>query len=415
MTETSTNTKNEPGTTTEDALTTIIRAGAQRLIAAALEAEVDDYVQRFTSVVDEHGHRMVTRNGSCEARDIQTGVGAVPVARPRINDRRHDSDGERMRFTSSILPPYLRRTKSIEELIPWMYLKGISTGDFEEALGALLGPSAPGLSATTVVRLKKIWEAECEEWGCRDLSDKRYVYVWVDGIHFNIRLEEDRQCILVVMGATADGKKELIAVHDGHRESEQSWREVLLDLKGRGLSIDPEVAVGDGALGFWKALPKVWPATKAQRCWVHKMANVLNKLPKKLQPTAKDSLHQIWMANTRKAAEKAFDRFIETYEAKYPKATACLAKDRKELLVFFDYPAEHWIHLRTTNPIESTFATVRLRTKRTKGSGSRKACLAMVFKLAQAAERKWRKLNGHLLLGDVIRGVQFKDGTKVAA
>ena len=361
MTESNPFIKNEPVLTSEDVLTTIIRTGARKLIAAALEAEVDEYVQRFSEVVNEDGHRMVTRNGRCKERQVQTGVGAVPVVRPRVNDRRHDDEGKRIRFTSSILPPYLRRTKSIEELIPWMYLKGISTGDFEEALAALLGPGAPGLSATTIVRLKQVWEAECEDWGHRDLSGKRYVYVWVDGIHFNIRLEEDRQCILVVMGATADGKKELIAVHDGHRESEQSWHEVLQDLKSRGLSTDPDVAVGDGALGFWKALPKVWPSTKAQRCWVHKMANVLNKLPKKLQPTAKDALHQIWMADTREAAGEAFDRFIATYEPKYPKAAACLAKDREELLVFFDYPAEHWMHLRTTNPIESTFATVRLR------------------------------------------------------
>jgi len=415
MTESSPFTRNEPDLTTDDVLTTIIRNGARKLIAAALEAEVDDYIQQFTGVVDEHGHRMVTRNGHCKERQVQTGVGAVPVARPRVNDRRHDANGNRIKFTSSILPPYLRRTKSIEELIPWMYLKGISTGDFEEALGSLLGPGAPGLSASTVVRLKQVWEAEHQEWGRRDLSDKRYVYMWVDGIHFNIRLQEDRQCILVVMGATADGTKELVAVHDGHRESEQSWHEVLQDLKSRGLSTGPEVAIGDGALGFWKALPKVWSETKAQRCWVHKTANVLNKLPKKLQPTAKDCLHQIWMADTREAADEAFDHFIATYEPKYPKAAACLAKDREELLVFFDYPAEHWTHLRTTNPIESTFATVRLRTKRTKGSGSRKACLAMVFKLAQAAERKWRKLNGYELLGDIIRGVRFKDGTKVAA
>ncbi len=415
MTESNPFTKTDLEATTEDVLTNIIRTGARQLLAVALEVEVDDYVQRFTDVLDGHGHRMVTRNGHCKERQVQTGVGAVRVARPRVNDRRHDEDGKRCRFTSSILPPYMRRTKSIEELIPWMYLKGISTGDFEEALGALLGPGAPGLSATTIVRLKQVWETESEEWGRRDLSGKRYVYVWVDGIHFNIRLEEDRQCILVVMGATADGTKELIAVHDGHRESEQSWYEVLQDLKSRGLTIAPEVAVGDGALGFWKALPQVWPRTKAQRCWVHKTANVLNKLPKKLHPTAKDAIHQVWMADTREAADAAFDRFIATYEPKYPKAAACLAKDREELLVFFDYPAEHWMHLRTTNPIESTFATVRLRTKRTKGSGSRKACIAMVFKLAQAAERKWRKLNGHLLLGDVIRGVQFKDGTKVAA
>ncbi len=407
--------KTEPVHASNDVLTAIIRKGAQDLLAAALHAEVNDYVQRFTDEVGEDGRRLVTHHGFCKSREVQTGIGPVPVTQPRVNDRRRDCDGNRVKFTSSILPPYLRRTKSIEDMLPWLYLKGVSTGGFQEALGGLLGADAPGLSAATIVRLKKVWEVECEEWGRRDLSGKQYVYIWVDGIHFNIRLEEDRQCILVVMGATADGKKELIAVHDGHRESEQSWYEVLLDLKNRGLTIDPKVAVGDGALGFWKALPKVWPSTKVQRCWVHKTANILNKLPKKLQPTAKDALHQIWMADTRKAANDAFDQFITTYEAKYPKATACLSKDREELTSFFDYPAEHWMHLRTTNPIESTFATVRLRTKRTKGSGSRKACLAMVFRLAQAAERKWRRLNGHKHLADIVVGVQFKDGTKVIA
>ena len=407
--------KPEPVHASSDVLTAIIRKGAQDLLAAALHAEVSDYVQRFTDQIGEDGRRLVTHHGFCKSREVQTGIGPVPVTQPRVNDRRRDCDGNRVKFTSSILPPYLRRTKSIEDMLPWLYLKGVSTGGFQEALGGLLGADAPGLSAATIVRLKKVWEVECEEWGRRDLSGKQYVYIWVDGIHFNIRLEEDRQCILVVMGATADGKKELIAVHDGHRESEQSWYEVLLDLKNRGLTIDPKVAVGDGALGFWKALPKVWPSTKVQRCWVHKTANILNKLPKKLQPTAKDALHQIWMADTRKAANDAFDQFITTYEAKYPKATACLSKDREELTSFFDYPAEHWMHLRTTNPIESTFATVRLRTKRTKGSGSRKACLAMVFRLAQAAERKWRRLNGHKHLADIVVGVQFKDGTKVIA
>lgn len=303
----------------------------------------------------------------------------------------------------------------MEELIPWLYLKGVSTGDFSEALAALVGQDAPGLSATTVVRLKKVWEQEFSEWSRRSLSGKRYVYLWVDGIHFNIRLEEHRQCILVVMGATADGKKELVAVQDGYRESEQSWKELLLDLEARGLDVDPELAVGDGALGFWKALPQVWPSTRPQRCWCHKTGNVLNKLPKGEQPRAKATLQEIWMAGTKADAEKAFGLFVDTYAAKFPNAAACLSKDKDELLAFYDFPAEHWRHLRTTNPIESTFATVRLRTKRTKGSGSRVACLAMVFQLAQAAERKWRRLNGHELLGDIIRGVEFKDGIKVAA
>jgi len=408
-------TESKPVATPKDALMEVLRAGAQRMLTAALEAEVDAYLAEHSEARDEAGHRQVVRNGRSAERSIQTGLGGIGIRQPRINDKRVDQDGTRSRFTSKILPPYLRRTKSIEELIPWLYLKGISTGDFSEALGALLGEDAPGLSASTVVRLKQSWEGDFKEWNQRDLTDKRYVYVWADGIHFNIRLEEHRQCILVVMGATADGKKELLAVQDGYRESEQSWKELLLDLKARGLDTDPELAVGDGALGFWKALAQVWPSTRAQRCWCHKTANILNYLPKAEQPRAKDALHQVWMAATKDGANKSFDLFVETYEAKYPKAAACLVKDRDELLAFYDFPAEHWKHLRTTNPIESTFATVRLRTKRTKGAGSRSACLAMVFKLAQAAERKWRRLNGHQLLGDVIRGVQFKDGTKVAA
>lgn len=407
--------ESEPVASAKDMLTEVLRDGAQRMLTAALEAEVESYLSDHANARDEVGHRLVVRNGHGRERTIQTGLGSVEVKKPRINDRRTDGDGRRIQFSSKILPPYLRRTKAIEELIPWLYLKGVSTGDFSEALASLLGKNAPGLSASTVVRLKQSWEADFKEWNRRDLASKRYVYIWVDGIHFNIRLEEQRQCILVVMGATADGTKELLAVQDGYRESEQSWKELLLDLKARGLTVDPELAAGDGALGFWKALPQVWSSTRVQRCWCHKTANILNYLPKGEQPRAKEALHQIWMAATRTDARRAFDLFVATYEAKYPKAASCLAKDRDELLAFYDFPAEHWIHLRTTNPIESTFATVRLRTKRTKGCGSRIACLTMVFKLAQAAERKWRKLNGHELLGDIIRGVQFKDGTKVAA
>ncbi|MCP3914877.1 MAG: IS256 family transposase [bacterium] len=404
-----------PEETAKDALTEVLRTGAQRMLAAALEAEVESYVAEFADVRDDAGHRLVVRNGHCPSRKVRTGIGPIEVARPRVNDKRINEDGNRIKFSSSILPPYLRRTKAIEELIPWLYLKGISTGDFSDALASLLGTDAPGLSPTTVVRLKKVWEQDFSEWNKRDLSEKRYVYLWVDGIHFNIRLEEHRQCILVVMGATADGKKELVAVQDGYRESEQSWKELLLDLKARGLDVDPKLAAGDGALGFWKALAQVWPSTRPQRCWCHKTANVLNKLPKGEQPRAKAALQEIWMAGAKATAEKAFALFIEKYEAKFSNAAACLAKDKDELLAFYDFPAEHWRHLRTTNPIESTFATVRLRTKRTKGSGSRVACLTMVFKLAQAAERKWRKLNGHELLGDVVQGTEFKDGIKVAA
>jgi transposase-like protein len=308
----------------------------------------------------------------------------------------------------------LRKTKNIEELIPWLYLKGISTGGFSEALAALVGPEAKGLSANTITRLKAVWEKEYEEWSHRSLEGKHYVYLWVDGVHFNIRLEEDRQCILVVLGATADGKKELIAVADGYRESEQSWKALLLDVKSRGLKVDPKLAIGDGALGFWKALPQIYPTTREQRCWVHKTANVLDKLPKRLQPEAKEKIHEIWMASTRAAAEKAFDLFLKTYEAKYPKAMQCLAKDREKLLEFYNFPAEHWSHLRTTNPIESTFATVRLRTTRTKGSGTRTACLTMVFKLMQSASKRWRTLNGAKLLPEVIAGITFTDGIKFA-
>jgi transposase-like protein len=300
----------------------------------------------------------------------------------------------------------------MEELSPWLYLKGISTGDFSEALCSLVGPQAKGLSATTIVRLKAMWEEEFQEWNRRSLEGKQYVYLWADGVHFNIRLEEDRQCILVLMGATADGQKELIAVADSFRESEQSWKALLLDVKARGLSIDPKLATGDGALGFWKALPQVFPTTREQRCWVHKTANVLDKLPKRLQPEAKEKLHAIWMAPTRADAEKSFDLFLAVYQAKYPKAAECLVKDRDVLLAFYDFPAEHWIHLRTTNPIESTFATVRLRHRRTKGSGSRLACLAMVFKLMQSASKRWRLLNGSKLLPEVIQGVPFVDGIK---
>jgi transposase-like protein len=382
------------------------------MLAQAIEAEVADYIDRHAHERDAAGHRQVVRNGHKDDREIQTGIGPITIRQPRINDKRVDENGQRLQFTSAILPPYLRKTRSIEELIPWLYLKGISTGDFSEALAALLGPEAPGLSASTIVRLKQIWQNEYEAWSKRSLTGKRFVYLWVDGIHFNIRLEEDRQCILVVMGATPDGKKELLAVQDGLRESEISWRELLLDLKARGLAEAPKLAVGDGALGFWAALRKVFGETREQRCWVHKTANVLNELPKGKQGKAKKMLHEIWMAETKAEAERAFDLFIETYEAKYPRATACLAKDRDVLLTFYDFPAEHWMHIRTTNPIESTFATVRLRTHRTKGCGSRIACLTMVFKLAQSAEQTWRALNGSVLLEDVIRGVQFVDGLR---
>lgn len=400
-----------PAPQSRDVMTEILRAGAQKMLGQMILQEVEDWLAEHEHLRDEQGRRQVVRNGFLPKRAITTGVGQVEVQQPRVRDRRPLDQAEP--FTSKILPPYLRKTKSIEELIPWLYLKGVSTGDFSEALKALVGPDCPGLSATTVTRLKSVWEQEFQEWNKRSLKGKQYVYIWADGVHFNIRLEEDRQCILVLMGATADGRKELIAVVDGFRESEQSWKGLLLDVKARGLAIDPKLAIGDGALGFWKALRQVYPKTREQRCWVHKTANVLDNLPKRLQPEAKQKLHDIWMADTRQHASEAFDLFLKTYEAKYPKAVECLAKDRDVLLTFYDFPAEHWIHLRTTNPIESTFATVRLRTKRTKGCGSRIACLTMVYKLMQSASKRWRLLNGTQVLVEVLRGTIFVDGISI--
>ena len=394
----------------QDVLTDILRQGAHQLLAQAIEAEVADWLDRHQDCRDAAGHRQVVRNGHLPERTITTGVGPVSVHQPRVHDRR--PAGAREKFSAAIVPPYLRKTKRLEELIPWLYLKGVSTGDFSEALAALLGPEAKGLSATTVTRLKALWEQEHQDWSKRSLAGKQYVYVWAAGVYSNIRLEGGRQCILVLLGATADGQKELIAVQDGQRESVQSWKELLLDVQARGLTIAPKLAIGDGALGFWKAVRQIWSETHEQRCWVHKTANVLDKLPKSVQPKAKGMLHEIYLEPSRAEAEKAFDLFLRTYEAKYPEATECLAKDRKELLVFYDFPAEHWMHLRTTNVIESVFATVRLRTQKTKGSGTRVACLTMLFKLMQSAGRYWRALNGCGLLGDVIKGIVFVDGIR---
>jgi transposase-like protein len=392
----------------EDPLTDVLRTGARQLLSQAVEAEVASFLDTHAALVDDVGHRRVVRNGHLPERAIQTGIGPVRVRQPRVRDR---GDGA-IRFTSAILPPYLRRTKSLEDLLPWLYLKGISSGDFSDALAALLGTEAPGLSASTITRLKEVWGVEAERWHRRHLTAKRYVYFWADGIYFGTRMEEEKQCILVIIGATDKGRKELIAITDGYRESEQSWLEVLLDLKRRGLEMGPELAVGDGALGFWKALRQVYPSARQQRCWVHKTGNVLNKLPKSLQKKAKSHLQDIWMAETRKDAEAAFDFFLAAYGPKYDKATACLAKDRDVLLTFYDFPAEHWKHVRTTNPIESTFATVRLRTYRTKGCLSRKTAMAMVFKLCQCAQGKWRKLNGSDHLAEIIHGIKFVDGER---
>lgn len=387
------------------ALEGLLREGARRMLQAAVENEVAEYVEQHRGVRDGSGRRQVVRNGHLPERDLLTGVGPVRVRQPRVHDRR-----EGCRFTSRILPPFMRRVPSIDALIPVLYLKGVSTGDFAEALEAILGPNAPGLSATNIVRLKEVWQQEYDAWSRRDLAGRRYVYWWVDGIHFNVRLEPDRPCILVVMGALEDGTKELVSVHDGHRESRESWLEVLRDLKARGLREAPKLAVGDGALGFWRAVEEEFPGARAQRCWVHKTANVLDKLPKSRQPHAKRLLHEMYLSGTREEALRAFDRFIGEYGAKWPRAAECLAKDREDLFTFYDFPAEHWAHLRTTNPIESTFATVRHRTRQTKGCGSRRTTLAMVFKLARQAEKRWRRLNGHLQIRNLINGVVFKDG-----
>jgi len=401
-----------PEINAEDALTSLIRNGAREILAAALEAEIDDHIGRFRGVVDEAGKRRVVRNGYLPERQIQTGAGKLPIKQPRARVRGQEAGEEHLRFQSKLIPPYLRKAKDIEDLIPWLYLRGVSTNDMESALSALLGIDAGGLSPSSITRCKKVWEEQFESWERRSLVGKRYAYVWADGVYFNVRLTGERACVLVLIGATEDGRKEILAIHDGMRESEQSWIEVIESLKSRGLQDAPMLAIGDGALGFWKAVSKSWPETRHQRCWSHKSMNVLNKMPKASQDTAKSMLHDIWMAETREAAEKAYDLFVATYDAKLPRAVECLVKDKEEMLAFYDFPAEHWRHLRTSNPIESTFATVRQRTSKTKGCGSRKATLAMVFKLAISAQSRWRRLNGHEHLGALIQGVQFKDGIR---
>jgi transposase-like protein len=400
----------QPGTFC-DPLTEVLRTGARALLTQAVEAEVAAFLDGHAEVRTEDGRRRVVRHGHLPEREIITGIGPLAVRAPRVRDRVGNGEA-RIRFTSAILPPYARRSKSLEVLIPVLYLKGVSTGDFAEALAALLGPDAGGMSASTVARLKEAWVEEHARWSKRDLSAKRYVYVWADGIHVQARLEDDPQCLLVIIGATPEGNKELVGLVDGVRESAQSWRELLLDLRRRGLAMGPELAVADGALGFWQAIEEIWPSTRGQRCWVHKTANVLNKLPNSLQAKAKRALHEIWMAETRSDAEAAFDAFIETYGVKYDRAADCLIKDRQALLAFYDFPAEHWKHLRTSNPIESTFATVRHRTVRSKGCLSNRTALAMIFKLAQTAEKTWRRLDGNNQLPKVIRGVKFIDGVE---
>ena len=395
----------------DDPITELLRNGAKKLLAEALESEINNFLSQYADLKNDRGRMRVTRNGYLPERKIQTGIGPVAVTAPRIRDNQPSNESGRIRFTSSILPIYLRKTKSMEELIPWLYLKGISTGDFSEALAALVGKDASGLSAPTISRLKSIWQGDLEQWQKRDLSDKRFVYIWADGIYSNVRMEE-KQCLLVVIGATKEGKKELLAIESGFRENELSWVELLLNLKRRGLTNSPELAVGDGALGFWKALAKVYNDTRWQRCWVHKTANILNKLPKSIQPKAKEKLHMVWMAPEKDEAEKHFDDFIKIYEAKYPKAATCLEKDRDVLLTFYDFPAEHWRHIRTTNPIESTFATVRLRTAKVRSCFSQKTIVTMAFKLCQSAQKRWQRLHHSEKLAEVIKGVKFVNGIK---
>jgi len=385
----------------------LLQEGARKLLQAAIENEVMDYIQVHKDRRDENGQRLVVRNGHLPEREIVSGIGPIKVRQPRV---RHRDQG---RFSSAILPRFMRRTPSVDALIPALYLKGISTGDFTEALAAILGEKASGLSATNIVRLKAGWEADYKAWSQRDLSQKRYVYWWADGVYFNVRLDEERSCVLVLIGATEDGTKELLAVVDGYRESTQSWRELLGQLKRLGLTSAPKLAIGDGSLGFWIALQQEYGPVVQQRCWVHKTANILDKMPKSVQGKAKQLIHEMYLAPTRKAALAAYDQFISSYQAKYPKATECLEKDKQWLFTFYNFPAQHWPHLRTTNPIESTFATVRLRTHRTKGCGSRIATLTMVFKLGIEAQKHWRRLNGSELIPKVVTGVQFVDGEEL--
>lgn len=398
----------EANSSVRDALAEVLKQGAQSLLKQAVEMELAEFLAEHADKQDAEGHRQVVRNGYLPERNLQTGLGDIAIQVPRTRDRSRQG----IKFTSSLLPPYLKRTRSVGELLPWLYLKGVSTGDFGEALGSLLGPQASGLSPASIARMKESWTEDLSVWNRRDLSGKRYVYFWVDGIYLEARLEQ-KQCMLVIIGADEDGKKELVALRGGFRESELSWRELLLDLKARGLETGPKLSIGDGALGFWSALGKVYGTSRKQRCWVHKTANVLNKVPKKMQPRVKAMLHEIWMAETKEDANKAFDKIVETYEDKYEKATACLQKDREVLLTFYDFPAAHWQHIRTSNPIESVFATVRLRTEKTKGCLSLEAGEAMTFKLIESASNRWQKLRKPHHMAEGIRGVNFKNGVAV--
>ena len=391
-----------------DMLTEVIRQGARKLLTVAVESEVDAFIAEHASLKDENGRRLVVKNGHLPTRDIQTGVGNVPISMPRV---RNNSDAD-ISFCSALLPPYLKRTQSVEELVPWLYLKGVSTGDMSSALSAILGEQAKGLSAKNIGHLTAAWQSEYEAWEKRDLSPLSIAYIWADGVYLKARMD-GKQCLLVIMGADETGKKHVLALSSGERESTLSWRDVLLDLKQRGLKTAPQLAVGDGAMGFWAALSEVYPETTHQRCWLHKTMNVLNKLPKSQQTRGKERLHDIWMAATLEDANTAFDRFIGVYEVKYPKVVECLIKDRGSLLSFYHFPAQHWHHLRTSNPIESMFATIKLRTAKTRGCLSRKTGLAMVYKLAMVAESKWPRLRGSALVTDLMNGVKFKDGEPV--
>jgi putative transposase len=397
----------------DDPLTELARDGARRMLAEALKAEADAFVAQFADLELPDGRQRVVRHGQGPMRTIQTGVGPLEVQRAKVRDRADVADAQKIRFTSSILPRWARRSKSLDALLPVLYLRGISTGDFQEALAALLGKDAPNLSPSVIARLTSAWESEYEAWRRRDLSARRYVYIWADGVYLQARMEPTAECMLVVIGATPEGKKELVGFQVGTRESAQSWRELLIDLKARGLAVPPELAVGDGALGFWKAIEEVFPSTRHQRCWLHKVVNVLNAMPKSMAPQVKSGLNEISRAPDRATATAAFDTFVEKYGAKYAKAVACLEKDRDALLAFFDFPAEHWDHLRTANPIESVFATVRHRTVRTKGALSQHTAMLMVFKLVMAAAKTWRRLQGQNQLPKVITGVTFRDGVEV--
>ena len=397
----------------DDPLTEIAREGARRMLAVAMGVEADAFVAQHSGVALPDGRQRVVRHGHGPMRRIQTGVGPLEVQRPKVRDRADVPEAEKIRFTSVILPRWARRSKSLDALLPVLYLRGISTGDFQEALAGLLGKDAPNLSPSVIGRLTAAWEGEYDAWRRRDLSARRYVYIWADGVYLQARMEPIAECMLVVIGATPEGKKELVGFQVGARESAQSWRELLVDLKARGLAVAPELAVGDGALGFWKALEEVFPSTRHQRCWVHKVVNVLNAVPNSMALQVKRDLNEITRAPDRAAATLALDTFVQKYGAKYEKAVACLERDRNALLAFFDFPAEHWDHLRTANPIESVFATVRHRTVRTKGALSQHTALLMVFKLLMAASRTWRRLKGQNQLPKVITGVTFRDGVEV--